>query len=301
MTNANRNAYPTLTRSSRFKRGASRPVISDSSRLTWPHGARCLVVYTVDFDGTGNEVGKGLPPFGAHSAGRYSARRGVPRHLDMLDRLGIPATFFVPGYDAECSPESVRSIAHAGHEVAAHGYVHEGTLFEPKEEIRRLTLTHTILGDLLGEAPRGWRSPSGQKTRVTLPTLQGLGYEYDSSDKDADTPYLLDLGQSASMVEIPNNTYSLDDFPFFNFSMTPVSEVQTQWMAEFDARYAMGGFFMLTVHPRSGWGSGTPSRVAAVEATLRHIQRHEGVHFVTLHTLSQWVAAHAQNFEEVAV
>ena len=302
MTDAIEQAYPTVTRSVHLP-GASDPAraAAPRSRPPWPAGARCLAVYTVDFDGTGNEVGKGLEPFGAYSAGRYSARRGVPRHLEMLDRLGIPATFFVPGYDAECSPDSVRAIARAGHEVAAHGYVHEGTLFEPAEEIRRLTLTHHILSDLLGEAPRGWRSPSGQKTPVTLPTLHDLGYVYDSSDKDADTPYMLDLGAQRSMVEIPNNTYSLDDFPFFNFSMTPVSEVRTQWKAEFDARFALGGFFMLTVHPRAGWGSGTPSRAAAVEDTLRHIQQHEGVHFCTLAELAKWVAGSADNFEEVRI
>lgn len=289
-------SQPLLTRGLRLPGQAPR-----TAEPAWPRQARCLVAYTVDFDGTGNEVGKGLEPFGMHSAGRYSARRGVPRHLDMLQRLGIPATFFVPGYDAQCSPGSIRDIQRAGHEIGAHGYVHEGTLFEPAEETRRLRLTHGILGDLLGQAPRGWRSPSGQKTSVTLPVLHELGYQYDSSDKDADTPYMLDLGAGRTMVEIPNNTYSLDDFPFFNFSMTPVSEVVEQWKAEFDARYAQGGFFMLTVHPRAGWGSGTPSRVRAVEETLRHIQRHAGVHFATLSEIQQWVAADPHSYEEVRV
>jgi len=286
--------YPKVTRSRQL--GSVQ-----EERPAWPNNARCVVAFTVDFDGTGNEVGKGLEPFGAHSAGRYSARRGVDRHLDMLERLGIPATFFVPGYDAECSPDVVKRIAAAGHEVAAHGYVHEGMLLEAEEEVRRLTLTHTILSDLLGTAPRGWRSPSGQKTSVTLPTLRSLGYQYDSSDKDADTPYMLDIGNGQHMVEIPNNTYSLDDFPFFNFSMTPVSEVVEQWKREFDCRYAEGGFFMLTVHPRAGWGSGTPSRTRAIEETLRYIQRHGDVHFVRLIDLFEHVNQFPQSFDEVRV
>jgi peptidoglycan/xylan/chitin deacetylase (PgdA/CDA1 family) len=286
--------YPRVTRSAHVTAKPSAPP-------PWPGGARCMVAFTVDFDGTGNEVGKGFEPFGAHSAGRYSARRGIDRHLDMLDRIGVPATFFVPGYDAECSPEVVRRIAQAGHEIGAHGYVHEGMLLEPDEEVRRLTLTHTILSDLLGQAPRGWRSPSGQKTSVTLPTLKRLGYVYDSSDKDADSPYLLDIGAGESMVEIPNNTYSLDDFPFFNFSMTPVSEVVDQWKREFDLRYSEGGFFMLTVHPRSGWGSGTPRRTKAIEETLRYIQRHQDVRFVRLIDLYEHVNQTPECFDEVKV
>jgi len=267
----------------------------------WPDGVRCLVAYTVDFDGMGNEVGKGLQPYGAHSAGRYSARRGVPRHLDMLERLGIPATFFVPGYDAECFPQTIRDIAAAGHEIGAHGYVHEGTLLPPEEERRRLTLTHQILSGLTGKPPVGWRSPSGQKTSVTRPVLHELGYLYDSSDKDADTPYTIKLSGGKSLVEIPNNTYILDDFPFFNFSMTPVSEVAAQWKDEFDARFAQGGFFMLTVHPRAGWGSGTPSRAKAIEDVLRHIKQHEGVRFTNLAAVQQVVARNPMSFDEVAL
>lgn len=288
--------YPVISRSRHVTPNALRP-----EGPTLPGGVRCLVSYTVDFDGMSNEVGKGLAPLGMHSAGRYSARRGVDRHLDMLARLGIPATFFVPGYDAECAPEVVRRIDAAGHEVASHGYLHEGTLMDPDEETRRLKLTHGILSELLGKAPTGWRSPSGQKTAVTLPVLHELGYRYCSSDKDADTPYLLDLGQGRSMVEIPNNTISLDDFPFFNFSMTPVSEVEEQWIAEFDARYAEGGFFMLTVHPRAAWGCGTPRRVMAVEKVLRHIQGHRDVQFASLSTVQAWVSASAAEFDEVRV
>lgn len=282
-------SYPRVTRRGSAPAGA------------WSDRVRCLVAYTVDFDGMGNEVGKGLEPYGAHSAGRYSSRRGIPRHLDTLKRLGIPATFFVPGYDAECFPESVRQIAAAGHEIGAHGYVHEGTLLPAEEERRRLRLTHKILTDLTGRSPVGWRSPSGQKTAVTLSVLRELGYLYDSSDKDADMPYTICVGGHGSLVEIPNNTYSLDDFPFYNFSMTPVSEVATQWKEEFDARFARGGFFMLTVHPRAGWGSGTPSRVAAVEDVLRHIRQHDGVEFATLSAIQGMVARDPVRFDEVLV
>ena len=41
----------------------------------WPGNARCVVMLTVDFDGTGNEVGQGFDPAGIRSAGGYSARR----------------------------------------------------------------------------------------------------------------------------------------------------------------------------------------------------------------------------------
>lgn len=268
----------------------------------WPEGARCVVALTVDFDGRSNEAGKGLAPLGIHSAGRYSARRGVHRHLRMFERQGVPATFFVPGYDARTAPDVVRDIVRAGHEVGAHGYKHEGTLLPSDEEERRLILSHNILGDLVGCPPVGWRSPSGQKTTTTLRVLRSLGYRYDSSDKDFDMPYLLKFGDGRDpMVEIPNNTLSLNDTPWYNVSMTPSSEVEAQWRAEFDHIYANRGFFLLTYHPRAGFGSGTPARAAAVSGLIDHIKTHRDVVFVTLSQLCDWVRGRPGEFEEVTI
>jgi peptidoglycan/xylan/chitin deacetylase (PgdA/CDA1 family) len=267
----------------------------------WPDSARCIVAITVDFDGRSNEAGKGLAPVGIHSAGRYSARRGVHRHLDMFERLGIPVTFFVPGYDARTAPGVVLDIARAGHEIGAHGYKHEGTLLPAAEEERRLILSHDILSDLTGTAPVGWRSPSGQKTDTTLRVLGELGYRYDSSDKDFDMPYFLKLGTGGTFVEIPNNTLSLNDTPWYNVSMTPSSAVEAQWKAEFDAIYADRGFFLLTCHPRAGFGSGTPARARCIEGLIRHIRSHRNVRFMRLGEIDEWVRGNADAFEEVAI
>lgn len=291
------NTYPTVSRALRggaAERWRAAPV-------RWPDGARCVVCLGIDFDGPSHDVGQGFAPFGSHSTGRYSGRKGVARHLDLLDRLGIKATFFVPGYDAECYPDTVRAIVAAGHEVGAHGYLHERVLYPPDEETRRLKLTHNILADLLGEAPAGWRSPSGQKTFTTMKVLRELGYRYDASDKDFDMPYMLRFADGGSMVELPNNTYSLDDHPWYHYSMTPVSEVTEAWMREFDFIYGERGFYFLSVHPRSGWGSGTPSRSRSLEQVLRYALDHEGVRVMALGELAEWVARAPESFEEVSL
>ncbi len=288
--------FPTLTRSHRRDDGGR----WTQGDVPWPGGARCVFVLAIDYDGPSHDVGQGFVPLGARSTGRYSARRGVPRLLDMLSRVGIPATFFVPGYDAQDAPDSIRDIDRAGHEVGAHGYLHERILFPPDEEERRLVLTHDILSDLLGRAPVGWRSPSGQKTHTTLKVLHRLGYRYDTSDKDFDVPYMLDLG-GASMVEIPNNTSSLDDHPWFHVSLTPASEVLAVWRQEFDAIYAERGFYFLSIHPRCGWGSGTPSRTAAVESLIRYAMAHRDVAFLTLAEVCDWVLQQPDGFEAIRV
>ena len=45
-------------------------------------------------------------------------------YLDVLDQLGVRATFFLVGELCAAHPEWVRAIADRGHELAGHGYTH---------------------------------------------------------------------------------------------------------------------------------------------------------------------------------
>jgi peptidoglycan/xylan/chitin deacetylase (PgdA/CDA1 family) len=197
----------------------------------WPGGARCVVLITVDTDATGNEVGKGLDPAGVNSLGGYSPRRGIPRLLEIFARHGIPATFFFTGYDAEQNPDVVRRVIAEGHEVAAHGYLHESWDLSLDEEERLLRKTHAILTELAGAPPLGWRSPGGQKSARTLAVLRALGYRYDSSDKDSDRPYpaVVSDQPSREMVEIPNITSTLDDAYMYGIGMMTTDEILDLW------------------------------------------------------------------------
>lgn len=253
----------------------------------WPGGARTVVAVTVHMDGPAVEIGRGFVPLGVHSKGRYAVRRGVPRYLDMLAKHGVPATFFMCGHDAEHFPDLMRDVHRAGHEIAAHGYVHEG--FDlGDEEPARLEKTHHILADCVGEAPVGWCSPSGRKSRLTIPTLRRLGYRYDASEKDDDLPYLLEVDGKAQrdFVILPNNTTALDDAPFYNAGQATAAEVLGNFLDELHAIHAGDGYLHLTVHPKSGTCSGSPARAAVVDRFLAEAKTLPGLRFVTLKELA---------------
>lgn len=168
----------------------------------WPDGVRCVAAMTVDLDVPSWETGRGFGTLGIHSSGRYSGRRGIPRILDLFDQHQIPATFFVPGFDAEQYPEVVRVIQRRGHEVAAHGYQHEdhGKLGDREREL--LEKAHRSLERIAGNPPVGWRAPAGLLSPATLGHLAELGYLYDSSYQDDDFPYVMDVG-GRRLVELP--------------------------------------------------------------------------------------------------
>ena len=87
----------------------------------------------------------------------YGPRTGVPRILRVLDRQGIRATFFVPGYTAERWPDVVRAIRDAGHEIGHHGYLHEGARSAPDAETEERRLLRGLRG-----ARRGRRRAAGR-------------------------------------------------------------------------------------------------------------------------------------------
>ena len=67
---------------------------------------------------------------------RCAWRRAPRRCLDLLDRHGVKATFFVLGWTAERFPDLVREIARRGHEVGCHSYGHPEVFHLTKDEFR---------------------------------------------------------------------------------------------------------------------------------------------------------------------
>ena len=47
------------------------------------------------------------------------------QYLDVLDDLGVPATFFLLGEGARARPDDVRDYMRRGHQIASHGYDHQ--------------------------------------------------------------------------------------------------------------------------------------------------------------------------------
>jgi peptidoglycan/xylan/chitin deacetylase (PgdA/CDA1 family) len=195
----------------------------------------------------------------------------------------------------------VRRVIAGGHEVAAHGYLHESWDLSLDEEERLLRKTHTILTELAG-APLGWRSPGGQKSARTLAVLRDLGYRYDSSDKDYDGPYpAIVSGQpSRAMIEIPNITSTLDDAYMYGIGMMTTDEILDLWKTEFDALYHSAGYFILTCHSRAGRGSGLPARARVLDRLIASINGYPAVHFSRMDDLARWCLDPAHGFMDNA-
>lgn len=107
------------------------------------------------------------------------------RLLDLFDRAGVKATFFVLGWIAERHPGLVRDLHACGHEVASHGYAHRMLDGMSRREFREEIRQQKALLETLIQAPViGYRAPSFSITTRTLWALEVLaeeGFVYDSS------------------------------------------------------------------------------------------------------------------------
>lgn len=157
---------------------------------------------------------------------RYSCRveANTRALLEMFERAGVRATFFVLGWVTERYPGLVREIVAGGHEIACHGYSHELVYRQTpavfRDESRR---SKDMLENITQRPVRGYRAASYSiiaESIWALDILAELGFEYDSSifpvhhDRygmpDARRePHVLKTPAGHSLVEFPLSTFQM--------------------------------------------------------------------------------------------
>ena len=234
----------------------------------WLDGAAAVATLTFDVDAetpvlaSGARYGRHLSTM-SHQA--YGPDVGVPRILELLDELQVPATFFVPGWVAEHRPTLAASIVARGHEVAHHSYSHRSAVELTEREQRADFERALAVFETQGIEVEGHRAALWQTTATTFDLLAEHGLAYDSSLMGDDRPYALRAPSGAALVELPVH-WSLDDWEQYAFLPDPTvgaviespAKVLDMWTAELDAMRRYGCLFNLCAHP---FLSGRPSRL----------------------------------------
>lgn len=258
----------------------------------WPDGATSAAVVSFDFDAEEVWIGEdpenaGRP--GTLSQGTYGAKVAVPRILDLLDRLSLTATFFVPGRVAERHPDRVRDIIGAGHEIGHHGYTHTSPTSLTREQEEAELIKGKAVLEALGAEVVGYRSPSWDFSPHTLDLLVSHGFQYSSNLMDDITPY---RHPNHPIVELPVH-WTIDDAAHFWFdaaswmkTIRTAAEVEALWREELEGYVAAKGMFMLTMHPQI---IGRPGRLLMLERFLRHLTEQKGIWIATARTVAERV------------
>lgn len=139
----------------------------------------------------------------------------TPPILDLLDKHGAKATFFVIGENAESHPDLVREITRRGHQLANHTYTHPQNTFwchGPIRTYREIAQCQTVLKKITGEAPLLFRAPVGHHNVFVHPVLRHFGMRlvgWDSRGFDAGTGASIDSATSKIRASAVNGSIIL--------------------------------------------------------------------------------------------
>lgn len=117
----------------------------------------------------------------------------TPRYLELLERYGVAATFFVMGDLTEARPDAIAEYVRRGHQVGLHGYDHQKfTALSARALREQLRRTEAAIGPV----PQGrlWvRPPYGAMGPMEAAMMLARGHvigmwSLDSKDYDEAPP-----------------------------------------------------------------------------------------------------------------
>ncbi len=249
--------------------------------------------------------------------GVFASEVGNIRLLNLFKKYKLKTTFFIPGHSIESFPDQVKRIADEGHEIGAHGYLHENPVaMTPTQEEDVLAHCVDLIQRVSGKKPRGYVAPWWEMSNATAALLLKYGFTYDHSQgyrdfqpfyaRVGDTWNTIDYSKTAKewmrpmihgkeidLVEVGANWY-VDDLPPMMFiKKAPNShgfvnprDIEEMWRDQFDWVYDNMDYavFAFTIHPDV---SGRPQVLAMLERLIKYINKKQGTEWMT--------------FEEIAV
>jgi len=256
--------------------------------VAWPEGRRCCVTLTVSLGSASGPQGLTAADMRTPEA-YFAANGGLEQLLRVFDKHHLRATFAVPGVLAPVYHGRLRSLAAAGHEIAALGFRHEDVSTLGREEEKgRLLRTTALIAEATGTNPVGWFAlprqsdpfAGGTVSSHTVDLLIDAGYAYLGNGLADDIPHwwVSDFAARRALLTLPYY-YHFDDqffllFPSKGTGLEHADSLYRNWRAEFAAQYRRGRQFHMVLHPHhSGWAH----RAQLLDSFLQDMQAHPGL------------------------
>ncbi len=102
----------------------------------------------------------------------------TPRLMEVLNKHGVKATFFLIGRFVAQRPQIVRDLVSEGHIVGNHTFTHPQLIFETSVQVRaQLSACSHAIGDAVGPHSNLFRPPYGGRRPAVLRIARELGLE----------------------------------------------------------------------------------------------------------------------------
>lgn len=145
-----------------------------------PDGCAAAVSITFDNLGEAVELERGLWPQDKALGRHFSVTDALPAILNMLDELGLSATFFVEGLNSELYPQALMRIIACGHEIGYHAWRHEEWQYLSYADEAGILERGIHAMNNLAIKLSGFRPPGGVLTSSSIQLLKEMGFTYCS-------------------------------------------------------------------------------------------------------------------------
>jgi hypothetical protein len=247
----------------------------------WPAEQPLAIAVNVMLEGWTDDAAPGIGPMGnplkagvldlqARSWAEYGPKTGAWRLLDMFAAEQVRAVWYVSGIVAERYPELIRTIAAAGHPIAAHGWSQHiiPAYQDAEEEAADLKRCVAVLG-----APRGWLSPRCTPSARTTALLAAAGFRWHADIFDSDLPYI--VGTHAKPIVAMPFTMEVNDMPLYvRYGSEPAafSAIFERIVANWPRLGNWPGCLDITVHAHV---FGRPYGLVELAETIAIARRHD--------------------------
>jgi allantoinase len=234
--------------------------ITERPPLSWPDGKRVAFYlglniehYVIDRPSTSTSPATvGLTPDPMNYGWRdYGVRVGVWRAIELLDRLGLPASVLLNSDVCRFYPQIMAAIGERDWVCLGHGQNNSTLQTGMDEDAERDYLTEMVrvIEATTGSRPRGWLGPALTETFNTPRLLRELGFSYVVDWCNDDQPYPLNVD---GMIAVPY-AQQLNDISLFvsrSYSGTEYVQMVCDHLDQLLAESETAGRVMaLAIHP----------------------------------------------------
>jgi len=189
--------------------------------FSWPEGKRLAVYIGLNIEhfafgsGLSHSLSTPLPPPDQRAFAwcEYGSRVGVWRILDVLDKLGLPASHLINTDIFDFAPEILKAIKARGDEIIGHGRTNaerQGAMFE-QDEARLLAEVRKTILQRSGQVVRGWMGPWMSHSMRTPDLLQEAGFKFLMDWPAADQPVWMKT-RGGRIISVPY-PFEINDSP----------------------------------------------------------------------------------------
>jgi len=262
--------------------------------IRWPDQARIALMFAVSWETEPDDFGTNashqrsnrgrLPENAIHKRDmgvvldrQFGDKCGIWRILDLFEREGIKATFFLNGRTAEENPEAVKELVANGHELAAQSYIHEYSLMLDKEgERKAIQGSIDAFKNVAGVKPLGYLSPGVRPTPNTVDLISEMGFIWSSEGVDDDIPYT--VGPKSKPIVVMPKDFHPNDYTTYEVGSRSPRELYSLLVDHFDCLYEEGlkspKLMNVTMHP---FLAGRAYRAKIFQNFIRHARSHSNV------------------------